>query len=116
MKKNKILDPLYYVFNPASKTITFDGSLGLKQQDILLIVNLNGNKMIYNFACSDDGGVMNGSVLTFTYNVTTMSASDRLMVFVSEIDRTEEYLKKIADNTTDMLEIMLEKQKENINS
>ena len=47
MDSKKILDSLYYRFEPSSQQIIFQSNLGLKQEDILLIVNMNKNQFKY---------------------------------------------------------------------
>ena len=80
MNNRKVLDNFYYTFNPTTRTITFINGYYPKQEEILLIVNLHGNKLIYNFACENEGGTLSGNVLTLVYNTTTMSSTDKLMI------------------------------------
>lgn len=109
MKSKKILDSIYYRFAPAEKKIYFSHNLALKQQDILLIVNMNGNQMIYNFACSDEGGILENSVLRLAYDTSlSMNDTDQLMVIVSSEDQVELYLKKILDKLSDIAEVYME--------
>ena len=108
MNKRKVLDSLYYRFEPATRRIIFDTSIGLNVEDILLIVNMNGNRMIYNFNCVEEGGVFGNGILTLVYNTTTMNPSDSLMVVIADEDKSEFYLEKIYNELKSNNELLLE--------
>src|SRR3989304_2961545 len=96
MKNNKILDSLYYRFVPENKKIVFDSQLGLKHQDILLVINLSKmNQMIFNFGSATQGGTFINGELILVYDTTGMSSSDKLMVIVRDKDESKFYLEKI---------------------
>jgi len=114
MNKKTILSSLDYAFYPASKTINFYVSPVLKQEEILLIINNTAsNRIIYNFACNSEGGVLTNNILTLNYDTTTMAITDNLTVIISEKDKTEYYLEKISNNFDALLEILIEKQTNN---
>lgn len=103
----KVLEEIYYTFIPSTKTIRFSQVVKLEQKDILLIVNLNGNHILYNFACSDEGGTLSGNVLTLVKDTSDMTPTDKLMVIVLDQDRSENYLKEILEqmrNQNEMIE------------
>lgn len=113
MDSKKILDSLYYRFEPSSQQIIFQSNLGLKQEDILLIVNMNKNQLIYNFACSNEGGTWLNNTLTLTYQTNTMSTDDKLMILVTKENKQEYYLEKILDEIKNLNELLIEKNNEN---
>lgn len=75
-----------YAFSPSSKQVTFTGIDNLTLENILIITNVTDNKIIYNFADPLNGGLLNGNILTLTYNTTTMSSTDALQIFVDVMD------------------------------
>lgn len=106
MNSKKVLDSVYYRFEPSQKKIYFSPALRLMQSDILMIVNSESNVMIYNFACIEEGGKLSGNVLSLSYNTTSMGRNDRLMVIISVPDTTENYLKKICELLEDQNEML----------
>ncbi len=108
MKDNKILSSLYYTFIPNLKQIKFADNLGIKHEDILMIINLSANnQMIFNFGSAPTGGTYSNSILTLVYNTTLMNPLDKLMIVVREENKVEKYLQKLlieTKNSNDMLE------------
>jgi len=70
-----------YVFDKTAKTVTFSG-VTITQEQILLITNTTSQIMIYSFADSSIGGTLVGSVLTLTYDTSSMSNTDKLQIYV----------------------------------
>ena len=77
-----------YSFNPAAGTITISGlPFSLKMEQILIITDLVNNVMIYNFADSTAGAVsVSNNIITLEKNVSSMSSSDPLQIFVEAPD------------------------------
>ena len=68
-----------YQYIPASQQIVFP--FPIVQGNILLIVDVTQNVIIYNFASTSTGGTVNGYTLTLTYNTTTYASSDQLLIY-----------------------------------
>jgi len=51
-----------YTFNAAAKTVTFNTLSSINLEQLLLITNVTTNTIIYNFANSSLGGVVNDNV------------------------------------------------------
>lgn len=108
MKSNKILDSLYYRFDPASKQIKFSDKLKLKHQDILLIINLSkNNQMIFNFGLAKMGGTFLNGTLTLVHDLTGMLATDKLMITVYSDDKAEQYLEQILLQIKEQNELLI---------
>lgn len=73
-----------YTFNAAAKTVTFNGYSSILLSSILIITNTTNNTIIYNFADPTTGGTVNGNTITLGYNTTTMSNSDKLLVYYDD--------------------------------
>lgn len=114
MNSKKVIDSIYYKFSPTTKTITFDSILNLSKKDILLITNLSVNKILYNFACEDEGGAYSNHVLDLKVSTAGMSENDVLMVTVIDTDKKEEYLSKILEEIRTTNELIAEFIKERI--
>lgn len=71
-----------YVFNTATKQITFNTTDVVKLEQLLVITNVTDNIIIYNFADSTKGGTLINNVLTLTFDTTSMSSSDSLQIFL----------------------------------
>lgn len=83
----KVLVEQYYTFNPTSRTITIPRAI--PKESMVLIVNVDQNKVIYNF--SDPNLTATSYVVTATattitlnYNTTTMSSTDNLQFTYDE--------------------------------
>lgn len=71
-----------YVFNAATKQITFNTTDVVKLEQVLVITNVTDNIIIYNFADATKGGTLINNVLTLTFDTTSMSSSDSLQIFL----------------------------------
>lgn len=73
-----------YAFDPIAKTVTFSGLAGnISIENILLITNVVDNITIYVFADTATGGVsFDNNVLTLTYDTSSMSATDKLQIYL----------------------------------
>jgi hypothetical protein len=82
--KTRITD---YVFTPGGSGI---GSVKLPTyqtvtlDSFLLITNVTSNVIIYNFSDPTAGGTVNGNVLTFVYDTSTMSSTDKLLIYYDD--------------------------------
>lgn len=77
-----------YAFNKTSKQITFNDYTSIDLDGILLITDVTTNKIIYNFADPLLGGTVTGNVLTLTYDTSSLSDTDKLLIYY---DYAEEY-------------------------
>lgn len=98
---NVALESKYYLFNPGAKTITFQ-NYHIREQDIVTITNLTTNDLIYNFTCSDEGGIFENNVLTLAYDTTTMNATDNLLVVVVVESKEVSLLQKLVEEVSDL--------------
>lgn len=71
-----------YTFDASLQTI--DCSLFTSLESVLLITNVTDNEIIYNFSDPTLGGTLAGTVLTLTYDTTSMSDTDNLQIFVDD--------------------------------
>jgi len=93
-----------YVFNAAAKTITFNGLPPFALEQILLITELSGNNIIYNFADSTpNGGTLVGNVLTLDYNTTTLTNNDPLQIYIDIPTTTPNDTAAMIDSYTHVL-------------
>lgn len=78
-----------YTFAPVAKTVTVNGFVNLT--NLILITNATKNVIIYNFADATYSGsttyssTTNQTTITLAYPTGTMSASDRLMIYVDDL-------------------------------
>ena len=77
-----------YTFSASGKTVTFTGGITLTLKQILAIVNTTRNIIIYNPTAVATGGTLSGQVLTLTYDTTTHSNTDQLMIVVDVLGPT----------------------------
>lgn len=82
MKKLIGSDIGQYVFNPASKTITFLGLPAIVLEQVLTVFNVTAGAIIYSPISATTNGTMSGNVLTLTFNTASQSTSDRLLIYV----------------------------------
>lgn len=71
-----------YLFEPASKTITFSGLPSIALEQVLTVFNATTGTMIYSFASSALTGSLAGAVLTMAYDTSAMTTLDRLLIYV----------------------------------
>ena len=76
----------YYGFTPASRQITITKLSSVNLEQLLLITNVTTNTIIYNFADPALGATVAGNVITLDYDTTSMSASDKLQIFIDYVD------------------------------
>ncbi len=69
-----------YTFTAAAKTIDMPSVSGLEIEGIQLITNVVDNVIIYQFNNPAKGGTLSGTTLTLTYDTTSMSDTDQLMI------------------------------------
>lgn len=96
------LDTGTYTFNPATRQITLSNVISGGVQDyaidleqLILIVNVTDNIMLYNFCEPTLGGSISSNVITVNYNTTAMSSTDRLMIIIDVVDSLEDLLRLI---------------------
>lgn len=78
-----------YAFDASAQTIAFNDYVEIVLERVLLIVNVTDNVIIYNFADSAKGGSVAGNDLTLTYNTTTMSDTDDLLIYYDDAEATQ---------------------------
>ena len=90
-----------YGFNAASKQITFNTSLSVSLDQVLIITNVTRNIIIYNFADPSAGGSITNNVLTLTYNTAAMANGDILQIFLDNTltPASDEMLQSVQDQT-----------------
>jgi len=72
-----------YSFNVATKTITFSNLPDLvSQEQILLVTNVKTGTVIYQFNSYDLGGTFSGGVLTLRTDLSGMTDTDPLQIFI----------------------------------
>lgn len=73
-----------YVFDASAKTIEIVDYATIRLDSILLISNVTRNIIIYNFASVLKGGTVSSNVLSLTYDTSSMSDSDKLLIYYDE--------------------------------
>lgn len=109
MNKKRVLYNHEYKFYPATSKVILEPHLNLKQSQILMIVNLSSNTLIYNFACALEGATFSENTLTLVKDVSAMESDDDLMVVVTEVDKTEYYLEKIYNELSSQNKLLIQK-------
>lgn len=74
-----------YVFNAASRTVTFSADYSsIALSDILYILNCKQGvaTVIYDPTVSTKGGTLSGRTLTLQYDTTSMSSADPLQIII----------------------------------
>ena len=103
-----------YNFDSINKKIILNEYTSIKKEGVLLITNVTNNVIIYNFANSSLGGTVSGNTIILSYNTTTMSNSDNIMILYDDgddndrSDRTQNLLKEILEelkNITMLLDL-----------
>lgn len=105
MNSKGTLDSLYYTFDPINHRIIFN-NINIKKEELLLITNITTNKIIYNFACSTEGGELNGNTLTLVTNTSTMLPSDKLIIVIRTEDKKEKYLLELVSEFREIKELI----------
>ena len=104
MNTRRILNSINYKFSASNKTVTFEGLFPpVFSGDILMIINITRNVVLYNFASTpDEGGVYANGTMTLTGSTSGMADGDKLMVIVIEKkDRTISLLEDIKDRVSE---------------
>ena len=83
MSKTKINN---YTFDKVAKTITFTDYTTIRLDCILIIVNTTSNVVMYNFINPSLGGTVNNNVLTLAFNTSSMSNTDKLLIYYDDVD------------------------------
>ena len=81
-----------YSFNASAKEITFFDYSNISLDCILIVTNVTDNIIIYNFADPTKGGTVNSNTLTLTYNTSSMSNGDSLLIYYDDPDSTTEVI------------------------
>lgn len=79
MNKKRILLESEYSFDASAKTITFSGFTPI-HQNILVIINVTDDIVIYSSTTPAKKGSVSGQVLTLDYNTTGMDDTDNLQI------------------------------------
>lgn len=69
-----------YIFNPATRTITFVGLSTVLLQSVYAIFNLADGICIYDFGDPNKTGTVSGNTLTLVFDTSAMSTSDPLLI------------------------------------
>lgn len=90
-----------YTFDSTLKQITFNTENIINLEQLLIITNVTTNQIIYNFADPTSGGTISNNILTLDYDTTTMSSSDKLQIFLDNLDTpaSQETLQYLSDQT-----------------
>jgi hypothetical protein len=90
-----------YTFSPSTKQVTFITTQTITLERLLLITNVTTNQIIYNFADPSAGGTITNNVLTLNYNTTSMSASNKLQIYIDNgySPSTDETLQLVNEQT-----------------
>lgn len=75
-----------YTFNPTTKQIIIIDSENIPQEKLLLITNMTDGIIIYNFADNNARGSIQGNIITLNYDTTSMSDTDKLQIWVEDIN------------------------------
>ncbi len=113
MNKKRILEDYEYKFYPTLGQVLINPALNLKQSQILMIINLSGNVLIYNFACALEGARFEENKLSLVKDISGMNASDKLMIVVTEEDKAEYYLEKIYKEINSLNKILINQKSHN---
>lgn len=78
-----------YTFDASEKTVVHADFSDITLEGIQLITNTTDNIIIYNFADATKGGTLSTDTLTLTYDTTSMSDTDKLMILVDDAVTTQ---------------------------
>lgn len=78
-----------YIFNKTSKQITFVDYEGIRLDAVLLITNATDSTIIFNFADPTKGGTVSGNILTLAFDTSSMSDSDKLLIYYDDTEKTD---------------------------
>ena len=74
-----------YQFDKTAGTITFPDYAQMRLAGFLLITNVNDGIIIYNFADPAKGGILQGNILTLSYDTSGMDNADNLQVIYEDV-------------------------------
>lgn len=105
MSKTKINN---YTFDKVAKTVTFTDYTTIRLDCILIIVNTTSNVIMYNFINPSLGGTVNNNVLTLAFNTSSMSNTDKLLIYYDDVE-AEQLVSDLAlrESVTDDLTMAL---------
>jgi len=89
-----------YTFNKTSKQVTFSDYEEIRLDAVLLITNATDSIVIFNFADPTKGGTVSANILTLAYDTSSMSDSDKLLIYYDDSERV--------DLTADLIETLQE--------
>lgn len=73
-----------YTFTPSTRKVVLTGLTSIDLAQLLLITNVTTGAIIYNFANPAAGATVSGNELTLEYDTTSMSATDKLQIFIDD--------------------------------
>src|SRR3990172_1991632 len=79
--KQKIIT---YTFSAAAKTITFGDYGSITLESVLVVINATDQITIFNPTNTSLGGTVATNVLTLEYDTTTMSDTDKLIIYYDD--------------------------------
>lgn len=91
-----------YDFDAQAKTITLNDYSLVNLEGLLLVTNVTDNKIIYNFADSNLGGVVAENIITLTYDTASMDNGDLIQIFY------DDGLNPASEDTAQSLESMID--------
>jgi hypothetical protein len=97
-----------YTFSASAKQITLSGlSETLTLDQVLTVVNVTDNIVIYNFGKAGLGGTIASNVITLIYDTSSMSDGDVLQIYVELTDTSEAQLKSLTSAVFFLIEQMV---------
>lgn len=73
-----------YTFDKTAKTVTFTDYVTIRLDAILTVLNTTSNAFIYNPAVAGLGGTVATNVLTFAFDSSAMSDTDKLLIYYDD--------------------------------
>lgn len=70
-----------YTFDASAKTIVFNSFGSINIENVLLVVNVVDNEIIYNFGDPARGGTTSGRTLSLVYDTAGMDDADELLIY-----------------------------------
>lgn len=77
-----------YVFDKSAKTVTFSDYASIRLDSILTVLNATSNVFLYNPAVAGLGGTVATNVLTFAFDSSAMSNTDKLLIYYDDAINT----------------------------
>jgi len=79
-----------YTFDASAQTVTISGTKTFAIEEILSIINVTDQVVIYSPSDEDKGGTIASNVLTLEHDTTAMADTDDLQIFV-QYDNSQDY-------------------------